>query len=348
MSTRETTTTAPTRSEAPIFLTGLLTAWRRPVAWTLYLVAVLAASAPAMLMAQRSFADMIRARYARGEQLHSFDAAFRVDHQAALARLGDSLGTLAGAAALVALLFGVFAGGGWLGVLLDGPERPVARRFLAGGVRYFWRFTRLLLVVLLVLAALHWAIFEWPSRRFVLQGYYGLARADLSLLRSEATAHRLDWAQSGIHGLLVGAVLAWALYTRARLALQGGSSVLLAGFATLWTILRHPLRTLRPLVLLVGVELLVVAVGLGALSRAFDRGLIDDPAAWRVIGLAAISFTALLVGSVVFGARYAVATEVLRGLVQPLPRPDPWRDRVGPPGGPQYPIGGGDEFSVSV
>ena len=49
--------------------------------------------------------------------------------------------------------------------------------------------------------------------------------------------------------------------------------------------------------------------------------------------------------TIVRGARYGAAVQVSHSLVRPLPRPDPWKQTVGGPGGPRYPIGG-DEYGV--
>jgi len=50
---------------------------------------------------------------------------------------------------------------------------------------------------------------------------------------------------------------------------------------------------------------------------------------------------------IVRGSRYHAAVQVSREVVRPIARPDPWKESVGGPGGPRYPIGG-DEYSVSM
>ncbi len=337
----------PARGGA-IFLAALGAAWRRPAAWGLYALALVLLALPAALSTQRTQADLIGQRYGAGETVHHLDVAFRVDHADALAHQADLLATLGGPLGLIALLLGVFAAGGWLGVLLDGPERSQGRRFLTGGGRYFWRFLGLALTVLVLLAAWHWVLFAWPYEQLLLVRGFGLERPDVQLFDSEATALWLGWGQAGMHALGLGLVLSWALYTRARCAVQQSNSVVLAGFAAFWMLLRHPVRTLRPLLLLFVVELALVSGALGAVSRAIDGSLLGHPDGWRVVLLVAISLVALLVSAVVFGARYAAAVTVVRSLVKPLPLTDPWQDRIGPPGGPQYPLGGQDEFTVSM
>ena len=62
--------------------------------------------------------------------------------------------------------------------------------------------------------------------------------------------------------------------------------------------------------------------------------------------LIVVQFTAML-RAVVRGAHIHAAVQVSRHVIEPPSRPDPWRNRVGGPGGPQYPIGG-DDYGVSI
>lgn len=334
--------------EGPVFLSALRSAIAHPVAYGFYALGILALSAPAVLTTQRAYADLLGQTYASGSAVYNLDTNLRTDHGAAISQQADVLATLGGPLGLVAVFLGVFAAGGWIGVLLDRTDRGQARKFFAGGLHYFWRFTGLALFVILLLAAWHWVLFEWPYKELVLRRAFGLERADTRWMDSEATVLWLGWAQGGLHFLGLAAVFAWALYTRVRLALQPSNSVIVAGFAALWTLVRHPLRTLRPLVLLFLVELAVVSLALGAMSKALDSSLATHPDGWRVGLMALVAVLALLVSAVLFGARYAAATRVVRSFVKPLAHPDPWSDRIGPPGGPQYPLGGQDEFSVSM
>jgi hypothetical protein len=141
-------------------------------------------------------------------------------------------------------------------------------------------------------------------------------------------------------------VLAWGDYSRTRMALQDTRSALWAGLCTWGTILLNPLRTLRPMALLTGVEL----VGLAAVWRGsrLVESWIAGPGAWRALGLLlSLGVAGIALRMIVRGARYAAALEIAGEVVRPLPRPDPWRGSVGGPGGPRYPIGG-DEYSVSL
>lgn len=335
-------------SNGTVFLLAMASALRHPLAYGFYALGLLALAAPAVLTTQRAYADLLGSRYAPGSAVYNLDGKLRTDHAAALSQQADVLATLGGPLGLVAVFLGIFAAGGWIGVLLDRTDRGQARKFFAGGLHYFWRFTWLALFVLVLLAAWHWVLFEWPYKELVLGRAFGLERPDTRLLESEATALWLGWAQAGLHFLGLALVLAWALYTRVRLALQPSHSVIVAGFAALWTLVRHPLATLRPLVLLFLVELTVVSLALGAVSHALDTSLGSQPEGWRVGLLALVAVLGLLVSAVLFGARYAAATRVVRSFVKPLAHPDPWSNRIGPPGGPQYPLGGQDEFSVSM
>ena len=118
-------------------------------------------------------------------------------------------------------------------------------------------------------------------------------------------------------------MLTWGDYTRTRLALHDTRSALWAGLCTFFLILRHPVKTLRPFVLLLVVE-------------------------WKTIGLLfVLGQLAMIVQTIVRAARYKAAVLVSRRLVQPLAQRDPWEKRVGGPGGPQYPIDETDEYGIS-
>jgi hypothetical protein len=59
----------------------------------------------------------------------------------------------------------------------------------------------------------------------------------------------------------------------------------------------------------------------------------------------ALVLASLALRVVLRGARYHAAVGVSRQVVTPILRPDPWKDAVGGPGGPRYPIGD-DEHRV--
>jgi len=141
-------------------------------------------------------------------------------------------------------------------------------------------------------------------------------------------------------------VLAWGDYSRTRLALHDTSSAAWAGLCTLFSMLRHPVKTLRPMIGLLVLEgALVVAAGL--LARAVEADLGSGAGYGGVAALLGIGQLVLLWRIVLRGARYHAAIRVSRDVVLPIAQPDPWRASVGPPGGPRYPIGG-DEFGMSL
>jgi hypothetical protein len=296
-------------------------------------------------LAYRWFDGALDSAYPPGSQLFSLDTAFRTDHSDAWGQLTSSIATVSGWLAFVAMMLGVFSSGGWLRLLLD-PNPRSTRLFFAGGARYFGRFFRLWLVVLLF-AHLVGVLFKgglWD--RFVLEGWLGWPGGSAEFAESERTVVRLGWAQDGLYWAGLSGVLMWAMFTRTRMVLQNTRSVVVAGAATFWLLLRHPLRTLRPMLLLSLVELSLMLL-LGYLLRWSQSGLDGAASSGRVAFLivAAISLLALALREVLHGARYAAALGVSRRLVRPLGN-DPWRDRVGGPGGPQYPLADGDEFSV--
>lgn len=332
----------------PLFLSALGAAARRPAAWGVILVGQLALALLPALLAYRWFDGALDGAYEPGSQLYSLDTAFRTDHADAWTQLTSSIATVSGWLAFVAMMLGVFSSGGWLRLLLD-PNPRSTRLFFAGGARYFGRFIRLLLLVLLLTHGVgllfKGQLWDWV----VLEGWMGWPDGKAEFAESERTVVRLGWAQDGLYWSGLSLVLLWAMFTRTRMVLQNSRSVLVAGSATFWLLLRHPLRTLRPMLLLWLVELALM-LALGYLLRWSQSGLdglagTDSTGRIAFLTVAALSFLALALREILHGARYAAALGVSRRLVRPLAN-DPWRDRVGGPGGPQYPLEGGDEFSV--
>ena len=84
----------------------------------------------------------------------------------------------------------------------------------------------------------------------------------------------LGWFQDGMFAIAFAKVMVWATYTRTRMALRDGRSVIVAAVATAFLMLRHPIQTLRPLLLLLALEALVVlgvcGWGMGAVQARFD------------------------------------------------------------------------------
>jgi hypothetical protein len=113
-------------------------------------------------------------------------------------------------------------------------------------------------------------------------------------------------------------------------------------------ILRRPIKTLRPMVLLLVVEGLVVFAA-SAIHRWMEEGL-DAASTWKSVAMIfALSALVLTVSEILHAARYHAAITVTRRVISPIARPDPWKHSIGAPGGPQYPIiEGGDEYGVSL
>jgi hypothetical protein len=112
-------------------------------------------------------------------------------------------------------------------------------------------------------------------------------------------------------------------------------------------LLLHPVRTLRPFVLILLLEVAVVALA-GRFAWAANVGLESEARARGILFLFLLAQAALLWQTISRAARYAAAVAVSRQLVQPLSQPDPWARRIGGPGGPQYPIDDSDEYGVSI
>ncbi len=285
-------------------------------------------------------------RYEPGSLLAALDEGFRVDHQREVAAIGRGSAGVAAALAFVTMLFGAFAGGGWLQVFLERTQGRSLRRFLWGGARYFWRFTRVWILTLVTLGFLGWVLYGWPWK-MAMRFLFGAEDGDLEVLDSELSALLVTGLQHGLYGLAVALVLVWGCYTRTRLALQNTSSALWAGLCTWGLILLHPVRTLRPMVLLFVIEGLVVYL-LGKLSWDVNTEISAGSGMTSLVALLAIGQAAMMWQGISRGARYHAATQVSRALVPPLLQPDPWASRVGGPGGPQYPIDVTDDYGVSV
>ncbi|MAF64965.1 MAG: hypothetical protein CMJ84_04805 [Planctomycetes bacterium] len=279
------------------------------------------------------------------------DPGFRTDHYADMNLLDGATGRLGAIASLLMILFGAFSAGGWLQIILERTEGHSLRRFFYGGSCYFWRFFRLMLLSLLVLSLWGWVFYDWPWERFVLEGWLGIEAFDhgnLETLDSEWGVWFVRAAQAGLMATAFGLTLTWADYSRTRIALHDTRSTLGAGLWTLFTMLRHPIQTLRPMLALLLVEGVVI-VGASFLARGVERSLIADPSTLRWLALPAVGLVVLMWRVVTRGARYQAAVVVSRAVVRPLSRPDPWKQSVGGPGGPRYPIAGAtDDYEVAL
>ncbi|MEM7306782.1 MAG: hypothetical protein AAF682_08930 [Planctomycetota bacterium] len=339
----------------PVFLAALRAAAARVPVWLLcWLVPLLLAAAVAAPWVDW-FAETAANRYepgdseagASGEVLATLRESFRADHGAAMDALGARSAQVAAVLGLVAMLFGAFSAGGWLQVFLERASGHSVRRFLWGGSRYFWRFVRVWLLTLLLLAAVSWIVLSWPWNTLVAGMLFGAPGGETEVFTSERTAVLYGWLQTGVHALLFALVLAWGDFTRTRMALQDSSSALLAGLGTVILILVHPVRTLRPMLLILIVEALVLW-GAGSVSWGLNAGLGDGGGWGAVFSLFLVGQLALAARAICRGARYHAAVRVSRRVVPPLSRPDPWASRVGGPGGPQYPIDESDDYGVSL
>ncbi|MHC4261083.1 MAG: hypothetical protein ACYSWX_01050 [Planctomycetota bacterium] len=337
----------PSFSAAPIFLVALKRAAIRPAAWFTGAAGVAAMAALTALPTAEFFQSVVPGAYDVDQQVHSLDAAFRHDQRAGLGALWDSIGSAGGWLAMLAFLFGVYTAGGWLGTLLDGTRSSSVRRYFHGGVRYFWRFLRLAIFFLILLDVAGRVLLGDIWKDVVLEGWAGWPGGDSEFATSELTVRRLTWLQHGLHAAVFALLFVWATYARVRIVLQNQSSVVIASIRTFWLLLRHPIQTLRPLALLFTVDFAVL-IGLGLVVGLWlQPSLEEHPSVWRVNALWVISLFVLLVRELFDGARYAAALAVSERLIRPL-RSDPWKDRVGAPGGPQYPVSDDDEFSISM
>ncbi len=337
-------------SKRPVILEALRVSLGRPAVWlTTWLcmaLIVLFLSMPWV-----GWFEGVLGRYAPHSQFYGLSTVFQADHGTELGLLRGATGQTVAGVGFVALLLGVFAAGGWLQVILERTHGQSLRRFFLGGARYFWRFFRLLLLTLLLLHVLGWVLYEWPWKTLVLGGILGVPEHDyssLETLSSERTVANLGFLRDGLYALGFSAVLVWGKYTRTRIALNDTSSALVSGIATTYTILRHPLMTLRPMILLALLEAGIL-IGLGYLTGFFQDGFADNASLGGVLILFGLGQLALVVREALRGAGYCAAVRVSQDIVGPE-REETWEGSIGGPGGPRYPIGDadGDEYGVSM
>ncbi len=315
------------------------------VVWTLE--ALLAIAPAAMFHAWMSRA--IANRYEKGSLVANLDTIFRVDHRRPMDLLEGATGEIGAVLALLAMLLGCFCAGGWLQVFLERTRGHSLQRFFLGGVRYFWRFLRVMLLAILVLALVTWIVYGPAWDRVVLEWGMKVPRSDvdrLETLASENTVIWLRWTQHALYAVCMALVLTWGDFTRTRLALHDTSSALWAGLCTWFTMLRHPVRTLGPMAALFAIEAALV-VAAGMFARDVEGRFTAETDLYAVGLLFLIGQVALVWRVVLRGARYNAAIAVSREVVRPIARPDPWKESFGPPSGPRYPIGG-DEYGMSL
>ncbi|MEZ5979724.1 MAG: hypothetical protein R3F34_16110 [Planctomycetota bacterium] len=333
------------RSSSPVFVAALNAALRRPIAWMFGFAGVTGMALVASLPVYRWFADTTANHYAPGDQLHHLDRNFRTDHAEGLAQLLRTVGTSADWMMVLAVLLGIFSAGGWLRTLVDPRTHAARRLFFAGGARYYWRFARLAVLVILVLGVLGTLLRHPDSLSWQNEVLAGWPQGRTERATSELSVVWMDWIRNGVHLLLFSLVTVWATYTRTRIVLQNSGSVVVSGFSSLWLLLRHPIATLRPFLILTMLELVLLQAG-GGIGRLVQGGL-ESGGMWRVTLLFAIGGVLIVAREIFDGARYAASVAVSRSFVRPIAI-DPWSDRIGGPGGPQYPVGPDDDYSIAV
>lgn len=345
-----------------LFLRAWRVAFSRYKLWGSTTLVLLLLSVPSYLQTSSAFRGMIGNRYpnaAEARDLHGSMGApslnlgevFRQDHRGALAQLDESLAASGAALAFFAFLFGVFAAGGWLQVIFEQPHRQTLRRFGFGGARYFGRFLRVGVLTVLALGLVRWIWYGAPWS-YIVEGLIldvpEYDRGKLETLGSERQVRSLGWLQDGMFAIAFAKVMVWATYTRTRMALRDGRSAFVAAASTAFLLMRHPVQTFRPLLLLLVLEAFVVlgvcGLGMGAAEASFDA----DPGGGRVAVMFSIGALALAWRQITRGARYHAAGRVSQALVLPTEqRPDPWAQTIGGPGGPQYPVAD-DGYRVTI
>ena len=328
------------------FWHSLRAAGRRPALWLFcwslpFVLAVVLA-----LPWKAWFSSTLDSTYAPGSLFAMLPETFRFDHGEELEGLRSQSAALAAFLGIAIAVFFAFCAGGWLQVFLERTEGHSLRRFFWGGARYFWRFVRLIFLTLLLLSLAGWVLYGWPWK-LLMNLFFGAHDGNLEVLASESSALWMQRLQAGAYAVAFALILSWGDYTRTRMALQNTRSALWAGLCTIGLFLWHPVKTLRPMAILIAIEIAIV-FGVGRLSSGFNASL-DELSGWKsVLFLFFLGQLAILYQTISRAARYHAAVAVSREVVPPLAQPDPWASRVGGPGGPQYPIDDSDDYGVSI
>lgn len=303
---------------------ALRSAASRPAAWgSVWAVELLCAIVPATMWFGW-LAATTEHRYAPNELFKDLTTVFRFDQRAELAQLDAATAQAGAVLALVVMLAGAFAAGGWLSIFLSGTEQRGLRPFLDGGARFFGRFLRVMLLTIAMLALGSWIVRGAPWDAIVLRGAMGVPAGDvdrLETLASERTVWIVRGIQSLLHATGVALLLVLGDYARTRLALFDARSAVWAWLASLATLVLHPVRTLRPMIGLFLVEVAFVWA-LGMLSHTIEARTSD---LWDVLLLFGLGQLVLAWRVVLRGARYHAAVGVSRRVVLPIAKPDPWR-----------------------
>ena len=348
----------PSRSkirQGRLFLISLRVAWSRSSLWGGVALVIALMSLALAFPWHQWFQSLDGHRLQAGEELGSLSEIFRYDHREALANLRQSTQATVSILAVLAWLLGIFVAGGWLQVILERSQSQVMRRFCMGGARHFLRFLRLSILLLFVLGAVRWVLYAAPFEQLVLKSGLGLPDTDLRGMRymeslgSEATKDHVLWLRDGLMALVFLTVMAWGIFTRARMAVAGSRSVLVAAGWTAMSMLRHPIRTLGPLLGIFLVEIFALLAVLGPLTTWINGGFHEGSGSARVWVLVALGLVGLALREITRGARYHAAVVVSKATIRSSHHVDPWQS-IGAPGGPQYPVTEEDDdrFGVSV
>jgi len=326
-----------------VFLRALRSAATRPpvwlTCWGLVMLLALVAASPWFSY----FEKAISRHYEPGSLTAYLTEPFRQDH-GDMGRLSARTGETGAVLALLAMLAGCFCAGGWLQVYLERTEGHSLRRFFFGGARFFWRFFRVLLMTLVLLGVGAWFVYGQPWE-WLVEGIM-LGISDREELASERQALNLQWTQHALFALWMGVLMVWGDYTRARIALHEVRSAVWNGLCTFFTLLRHPVRCLRPALFLFLIEWAFLW-GIGSWVGAMNTGMSAETGVSTIWWMLILVQLAAMFRAIIRGAQLNAAVGVSRNVLPPLSRQDPWKHRVGGPGGPQYPIGG-DDYGVSI
>jgi hypothetical protein len=297
-------------------LARALLCWRW---WAIAAALELCLALPPALFWHEWLRGALAGRYAPGELFGNLSTVFRFDHRAGLDELGNQAALWMGCAALVAMLLGVFFAGGWVQLAFDAQEGPVVARALPAARSHFWRFVRVWLITLALLALWSWMLFDWPWRKLVLDWILRLPDSTgdrLEALTSEWSAVAVRLTQAGIYALGVALCLCCADYARLLIARRSGRSALAGWFGALWIVGRSPVRALAPLAAIFALELALVAAA-SACARASEGGIVLGQSGLGAVALLAATTLALTLARCwLRGARYMAAAEVVRERVR--------------------------------
>ena len=215
-----------------VFVRALASTIGRTPVWLMTWGATLLLSLVVALPWYSWFAGNVGQRYAPGKVSTFLDNIFRQDHREGLGEMNRMAAQSGAILAFLAILLGVFFAGGWLQIVLERTRGQSLRRFLYGGARYFWRFFRLLILTLLILALFGWVVYDLPFKESVLGAWLEVPEKDwggLETLDSEGTVFAIRAGQDAVFAILFALTLTWGDYTRTRMALQDTYSAVWGG-----------------------------------------------------------------------------------------------------------------------